>query len=142
MRWTHDALKPHYRGWNGTSADHNYNWWDAIHSGGGLCGPSSQEPCDDNGRGSHTTGTSIGDDGSGNQIGVAPGAKWIRTCRNMDQGVGTPATYTECFEFFMAPLGSRPFRALTWRFGRMWSTTAGSAGRTKAVRSDTLVHGC
>src|SRR5437867_1306078 len=33
MRWTHQALKPHYRGWNGSSADHNYNWWDAIHSG-------------------------------------------------------------------------------------------------------------
>ena len=86
----------------GRSADHNYNWWDAIHSGGGSCGPSRQEPCDDNGHGSHTTGTSIGDDGSGNQIGVAPGAKWIG-CRNMDQGVGTPATYTECFEFFIAP---------------------------------------
>ena len=37
-----------------------------------------------------------------NQIGVAPGAKWIG-CRNMNQGVGTPATYTECFQFFMAP---------------------------------------
>src|SRR4029450_4054875 len=22
-RWEHNALKPHYRGWNGTSADHN-----------------------------------------------------------------------------------------------------------------------
>ena len=37
-----------------------------------------------------------------NQIGVAPGAKWIG-CRNMDQGVGTPATYTECFQWFIAP---------------------------------------
>jgi subtilisin family serine protease len=33
---------------------------------------------------------------------MAPGAKWI-ACRNMDQGVGTPATYMECFEFFLAP---------------------------------------
>src|SRR6266446_9531356 len=30
-RWTHNALKPKYRGWNGTTADHNYNWHDAIH---------------------------------------------------------------------------------------------------------------
>ena len=37
-----------------------------------------------------------------NQIGVAPGAKWIG-CRNMDQNVGRPETYTECFEFFIAP---------------------------------------
>jgi subtilisin family serine protease len=26
IRWTHNALKPHYRGWNGVAADHNYNW--------------------------------------------------------------------------------------------------------------------
>ena len=31
-RWTHNALRPHYRGWNGANADHNYNWWDAIHT--------------------------------------------------------------------------------------------------------------
>ena len=114
MRWTHDALKPHYRGWNGTIADHNYNWWDAIHSGGGPCAPSGQEPCDDNGHGSHTTGTSIGDDGDENQIGVAPGAKWIG-CRNMNQGIGTPASYTECFQFFIAPTdlnGQNPNPAL------------------------------
>jgi subtilisin family serine protease len=102
MRWTHAALKPHYRGWNGTSADHNYNWWDAIHTGGGICGPNTQAPCDDNGHGTHTTGTTSGDDGAGNQVGVAPGAQWIG-CRNMDQGNGTPATYTECFQFFLAP---------------------------------------
>ena len=44
-----------------------------------------------------------------NQIGVAPGAQWIG-CRNMDQGWGTPATYMECFEFFLAPypIGQTP----------------------------------
>ena len=47
-------------------------------------------------------GTAVGDDGAGNQIGMAPGAKWIG-CRNMDNGWGTPATYLECFEFFLAP---------------------------------------
>ena len=47
-------------------------------------------------------GTILGDDGAGNQIGMAPGAKWIG-CRNMDQGNGTPARYIECFEFFLAP---------------------------------------
>lgn len=103
MRWTHNAIKPHYRGWNGTTADHNYNWHDAIHdSTGNPCGNDSQQPCDDHGHGTHTTGTTSGDDGAGNQIGVAPGAKWIG-CRNMDQGTGTPARYTECFQFFIAP---------------------------------------
>jgi subtilisin family serine protease len=114
VRWTHNALKPHYRGWNGVTADHNYNWWDAIHSGGGVCGPNNQAPCDDSGHGTHTTGTTSGDDGTGNQIGVAPGAKWIG-CRNMDQGNGMPSTYTECFQFFIAPTdlnGQNPNPAL------------------------------
>jgi serine protease AprX len=105
VRWTHDALKPHYRGWNGQNADHNYNWHDAIHdSVNNPCGNDSPFPCDDDGHGSHTTGTAIGDDGVGNQIGMAPGAKWI-ACRNIDgpQNLGTPARYIECMEWFLAP---------------------------------------
>jgi subtilisin family serine protease len=108
MRWTHEAIKPKYRGWDGTTADHNYNWWDAIHSADPLnpCGSSSPEPCDDDellggGHGTHTTGSAVGGD-SVNQIGVAPDAKWIG-CRNMERGVGAPVTYLECFQFFLAP---------------------------------------
>src|SRR6266436_5310301 len=103
VRWTHNALKPHYRGWDGANANHNFNWHDSIHdSVGNPCGNDSQEPCDDFFHGSHTTGTAIGDDGGTNQIGMAPGARWI-ACRNMDQGTGTPARYIECMEFFLAP---------------------------------------
>ncbi|HXX42086.1 MAG TPA: S8 family serine peptidase [Chthoniobacterales bacterium] len=103
QRWTHNALKPHYRGWDGTVANHDYNWHDSIHdSVGNPCGNDSPFPCDDFFHGSHTTGTAIGDDGGGNQIGMAPGAKWIG-CRNMDEGNGTPARYIECMEFFLAP---------------------------------------
>ncbi|MFL6543095.1 MAG: S8 family serine peptidase, partial [Chthoniobacterales bacterium] len=92
-----------YRGWNGATADHNFNWHDSIHSNGGVCGANSAQPCDDNGHGTHTLGTAVGADSSGtNQIGMAPGAKWIG-CRNMDQGNGTPTTYMECLEFFLAP---------------------------------------
>ena len=102
IQWDHPALKNHYRGWNGTTANHNYNWHDSIHSGGGVCGPNSTVPCDDDAHGTHTMGTVVGDDGGTNQIGMAPGAKFIG-CRNMNVGVGTPATYLECFEFFLAP---------------------------------------
>jgi subtilisin family serine protease len=101
-QWDHPALKNHYRGWNGSTASHDYNWHDSIHSGGGSCGANSPAPCDDNSHGTHTMGTAVGDDGGTNQIGMAPGAKWIG-CRNMNQGAGTPATYLECFEFFLAP---------------------------------------
>src|SRR4026207_710826 len=38
-RWTHNALKPQYRGWDGVMANHNYNWHDAIHGSiGNPCG--------------------------------------------------------------------------------------------------------
>jgi serine protease AprX len=101
-RWDHNALKSKYRGWNGATANHDFNWHDSVHSGGGTCGPNAPAPCDDNGHGTHTAGTAVGDDGATNQVGMAPGAKWIG-CRNMNQGAGTPATYIECFEFFLAP---------------------------------------
>jgi serine protease AprX len=110
--WEHPALQNQYRGWDGSSADHDYNWHDAIHTnshGYNSCGVDSPEPCDDGSHGTHTMGTIVGDDGGSNQIGVAPGAQWIG-CRNMDNGYGTPATYIECFEFFLAPypLGGDP----------------------------------
>jgi serine protease AprX len=100
-RWTHAALKNAYRGWNGSTASHNYNWHDSVHSGGGSCGANAAAPCDDNGHGTHTMGTILGLDGA-NQIGMAPGAKWIG-CRNMNQGAGTPSSYLECMEWFLAP---------------------------------------
>ena len=104
--WEHPALKAQYRGWNGDTADHNYNWHDAIHANGDECGPDSPEPCDDHGHGTHTMGSMLGDgvddDGDQHQVGMAPGARWIG-CRNMDNGVGTPATYSECYQWFMAP---------------------------------------
>ena len=104
IRWTHAVLKNKYRGWDGAIANHDFNWHDSIHppATGGACGANSIQPCDDNGHGSHTIGTAVGDDGLGNQVGMAPGAKWIG-CRNMDQGAGTPARYIECMEFFLAP---------------------------------------
>lgn len=101
-RWTHQALINQYRGWNGSTASHDYNWHDSIHTSSGACPGDSLAPCDDHGHGTHTAGTAVGWDGNANQVGVAPGAEWIG-CRNMDQGNGTPATYIECYEFFLAP---------------------------------------
>lgn len=92
--WDHPALIHQYRGWNGSGASHDYHWHDAW--------DSTAEPWDDHGHGTHTMGTAVGDDGAGEQIGVAPGARWI-ACRNMNHGVGTPASYVDCFQFFLAP---------------------------------------
>jgi serine protease AprX len=112
--WIHPAIQNQYRGWDGASADHSYNWHDAIHEISPLhmdsiidpsnnpCGLNSIVPCDDHNHGTHTMGTMIGDDGGDNQIGVAPGARWV-ACRNMERGYGSPSTYIECFEWFLAP---------------------------------------
>jgi len=113
VRWDHDALKPKYRGWNGITVMHDYNWFDAAPESGS---PSSV-PQDLNGHGTHTTGTSIGDDGAGNRIGVAPGAQWI-ACRNMAGywGIGSVARYVACFQFALAPTdvnGNSPNPALS-----------------------------
>jgi subtilisin family serine protease len=67
-----------------------------------FCGLNAPAPCDDQAHGTHTMGTMTGDDGQGNQVGVAPGAKWIG-CRNMERGNGKPSSYLECFQFFLAP---------------------------------------
>ena len=46
----HPAIKNQYRGWNGSVADHDYNWHDSVHgSPGNPCGSDSVEPCDDHG---------------------------------------------------------------------------------------------
>ncbi len=98
--WDHAALKAAYRGWDGTNVDHNYNWHDAFHPAG-TNASGSVAPWDDDGHGTHTMGTMVGTDGA-NQIGVAPGARWIGA-RNMQGGYGSYASYLECFEWFMAP---------------------------------------
>lgn len=132
VRWAHNSLKNKYRGWNGTAADHNYNWKDGLAKclpTPALCLPivpdaappcpvppsGQQEPCDDDqlfggGHGTHTVSTAVGDDGVGNQVGMAPAAQWM-ACRNMRRGVGVVPTYMECMQWFLAPTrldGSAP----------------------------------
>jgi PKD repeat protein/subtilisin family serine protease len=97
---THPAIARHYRGCLNpptcSSYDHNYNWWDAT-------GTYPTDPWDGFGHGTHTTGTMVGDDGAGNQIGMAPGAQTIH-CKNMtDGGSGDDAGFIECFEWDLAP---------------------------------------
>jgi hypothetical protein len=99
--WTHPALKP-VPCWDGNSANHNYSWHDAVHSdinGGGKARLQI-----------NGTVTTVMERIPGasrsvtiqEQIGMAPGARWIG-CRNMEGTTGTPATYIECYEWFIAP---------------------------------------
>ncbi|NKF21213.1 S8 family serine peptidase [Solimonas marina] len=106
VQWDHPALQAQYRGWDATTqtADHDYNWHNAFSLIDPFC-PDTSVPCDSNGHGTHTTGTMVGDDGAGMQIGMAPSAQWI-ACRSLLDpvvGVGTVPTYLDCMQWMLAP---------------------------------------
>jgi subtilisin family serine protease len=100
--WTHPALQSKYRGFADGAGSHDYNWYDPW--------DDTPAPWDDVGHGTYTLGTVLGEDGTDNRIGMAPGAKWI-ACRNMRYGIGNPGMYLSCMEFFLAPfpIGGDPF---------------------------------
>lgn len=79
VQFDHPALARQYRGNTGSGSwEHDYNWFNTR-------GDCQDVPCDDDGHGTHTMGTMVGDDGAGNLIGVAPDAQWIATngcCEN------------------------------------------------------------
>lgn len=107
--WAHPAIVNQYKGNLSGNVNHNYTWHDAIHDKHpenqdslNPCGFNSPVPCDDHSHGTHTVGTMVGYDGNDNYVGIAPHAKWVG-CRNMERGWGSPASYIECFEWFLAP---------------------------------------
>ncbi|GJM76781.1 hypothetical protein HMSSN036_89970 [Paenibacillus macerans] len=72
VEYTHPALRAKWRGFDaaGNIVNPELNWYDP-HSHATL-------PADADGHGTHTMGTMVGSEPDGsNQIGVAPGAKWI-----------------------------------------------------------------
>ena len=71
VNFEHPALAAQYRGRAGGVVTNDYNWFDPSQ----VCGTPA--PCDNNNHGTHTMGTMVGDDGAGDQIGVAPRARWI-----------------------------------------------------------------
>jgi subtilisin family serine protease len=99
VEFNHPALVNQYRGNLGAGGfDHNYNWLDAT-----LTLGCAAAPCDDNQHGTHTTGTMVGTDGGANQIGVAPGAKWIACKALSGAGVAIIFDLIECGDWMLAP---------------------------------------
>ncbi|GAB3968327.1 hypothetical protein GCM10027615_19910 [Plantactinospora veratri] len=92
----HPALRDSYRGNTGSGFDHNYNWFDPAE----VC--ANPAPCDNNGHGTHTMGTMVGDDGAGNQIGVAPGARWI-AAKGCETNNCSDASLLAAGEWVLAP---------------------------------------
>lgn len=96
VEWTHSALTATYRGNDG---DHNYNWYHPTSPDG--C-DGSLAPCDNDGHGTHTMGTMVGDDGGTNQIGVAPGANWI-ACKGCEGNGCSFDALLMCADWTLAP---------------------------------------
>jgi subtilisin family serine protease len=100
VQYDHPALVRQYRGnLGGGNYDHNYNWYDTRQDA-----PPQPVPYDDNGHGTHTTGTVLGEDASQtNQIGVAPGAKWMAAKVFPNGGSSGNEEITLAEDFMLAP---------------------------------------
>ncbi|MEC3760918.1 S8 family serine peptidase [Bacillus pumilus] len=98
VEWDHPALKEKYRGFDPAHPNkptHEFNWYDAT--------TGSEAPYDDLEHGTHVTGTMVGSEPDGkNQIGVAPGAKWIAVKAFSEDG-GTDADLLDAGEWILAP---------------------------------------
>ncbi|HOE35758.1 MAG: S8 family serine peptidase [Anaerolineaceae bacterium] len=96
VRYSHQALVGQYRGNQGGGVfNHNYNWFNPDNLGDNV-------PRDGHGHGTHTMGTMVGDDGGSNQIGIAPGAKWM-ACAGCPDGSCTDSALLGCGQFIAAP---------------------------------------
>jgi subtilisin family serine protease len=106
VQHTHPALVGKYRGT--ATGSHDYNFFDPAN----IC--AGDTPCDNNGHGTHTMGTMVGDDGGSNQIGVAPGAQWI-AAKGCESNSCSEASLLASGQWMVAPTrtdGSAPDPAM------------------------------
>ncbi|GAB4086863.1 hypothetical protein GCM10028784_34930 [Myceligenerans cantabricum] len=132
---SHPALADKYRGMGADGTlDNDYNWFDVP----GGCGGS---PCDTQGHGTHTTGTMVGDDGAGNQVGVAPDATWI-AANCIDNAGCTRDDYLADAQWFLAPTradGSDPDPAMRPHVvNNSWGIPPGAPDPYGWMRDETL----
>lgn len=100
VQWDHPALKEKYRGYNAATGevDHDFNWFDAT--------VGQATPYDDQGHGTHVTGTMVGSEPNGNnQVGVAPGAKYIAVKAFTADG-GSDVDLLNAAQWILAPTDS------------------------------------
>ncbi|WP_157087645.1 S8 family serine peptidase [Oceanobacillus damuensis] len=99
-QFDHPGLAEQYRGYDAATGevDHTYSFFDAV---------NGQTPAyDDHGHGTHVTGTMVGSEPDGsNQVGVAPGAKWISVKGLNAAGSGTDVNLIAGAEWLLAPGG-------------------------------------
>jgi len=87
VRGSHKSLRDNYVGKD------NYGWFDPVHK--------QEQPYDNNGHGTHVTGTILGQDG----IGVAPAAKWM-ACKGCMSDLCSSLDLATCLQFMACPTNS------------------------------------
>lgn len=97
VQWNHPALDQAFK--CGTNPSDPKCWADPSN----ICGGSA---CDNNGHGTHTMGTMVGDDDPWLQynVGMAPNAKWI-ACKGCETSTCSEFALTTCADWILAPGG-------------------------------------
>jgi len=98
VQWNHPALDQSFK--CGSNPSDPACWYDPSN----ICGGSA---CDNNGHGSHTMGTMVGDDDPtlAYQVGMAPNAQWI-ACKGCETNSCSDAALTACADWILAPGGN------------------------------------
>ncbi len=98
VQWDHPALDQSFK--CGTNPSDPACWADPSN----ICGGSA---CDNNGHGTHTMGTMVGDDDPSltYQVGMAPNAQWI-ACKGCESSSCSDFALNSCADWIIAPGGS------------------------------------
>ncbi|HNZ01878.1 MAG TPA: S8 family serine peptidase, partial [Anaerolineaceae bacterium] len=97
VQWDHPALDQSFK--CGTDPSDPACWADPSN----ICGGSA---CDNNGHGTHTMGTMVGDDDPSltYQVGMAPNAQWI-ACKGCETNSCSDTSLNACADWIVAPDG-------------------------------------
>ncbi|HOH21533.1 MAG TPA: S8 family serine peptidase, partial [Anaerolineaceae bacterium] len=97
VQWDHPALDQSFK--CGTDPSDPSCWADPAN----ICGGSA---CDNNGHGTHTMGTMVGDDDPSltYQVGMAPNAQWI-ACKGCETNSCSDTSLNACADWIVAPDG-------------------------------------
>lgn len=98
VQWDHPALDQAFK--CGTNPSDPACWADPSN----ICGGSA---CDNNGHGTHTMGTMVGDDDPSltYQVGMAPNAQWI-ACKGCESSSCSDTALNGCADWIVAPGGN------------------------------------
>jgi subtilisin family serine protease len=102
VQWNHPALDQAYKCGENTSDP--ACWAEPVQPGTPtICGGT---PCDNNGHGTHTMGTMVGDDDPSLSyaVGMAPGAQWI-ACKGCETNSCSDFALSTCADWILAPGG-------------------------------------